>query len=188
MMKRNLIILLSCLLFACVWWEERTGGGQKELIFHILPQLPQNSGGYFFMTVASNSEPAIHKVYAYVGMRDYHEFTYSDLSQATVSWHSNMYTMEGDSLGYYRKRRFVDQEWKYIRNDSITTFTGDTTQFIPVMSPLQDVSDDSGMVSTTINIPAIMFNDTLILEAATLDQFDNCPLDSCYVGIPILFR
>ena len=56
------------------------------------------------------------------------------------------------------------------------------------MMPISSISNDSDMVSTTINIPAIMFNDTLILEAATLDQFDNCPLDSCYVGIPILFR
>tara|TARA_B100001123_G_C15297524_1_gene1019784 strand:+ start:1039 stop:1248 length:210 start_codon:yes stop_codon:yes gene_type:complete len=68
------------------------------------------------------------------------------------------------------------------------TYNGDTSKFKPIMVPTSSILNDSGMVSTTINIPAIMFNDTLILEAATLDQFDNYLLYSCYVGIPILFR
>lgn len=179
--------MLSCLFVACVWWDEKTGGSDKELIFKILPQLPQNSGGYYIMTVPAQTS-ATHRTYGYVGTRDYQSFDYDDLDNTVVTWHSNLYTVDGDTSGYYRKRRFVDTQWTYVLGDSISVYTGDTTQFKPVMTPITSISNDSGMVNTMLNIPPQMFTDTLILEAATLDQFDDCPLDSCYVAVPILFR
>lgn len=184
---RKVLLLVSCLFVACVWWDEKTGGSDKELIFKILPQLPQNSAGFYIMTVPAQTN-ASHRVYAYIGTRDYQTFEYDDLDQTPVNWHANLYTMDGDTAGYYRKRRFVDNYWTYVRGDSLSNYTGDTTQFQPIMAPITSISNDSGMVNTLLNIPPRMFLDTLILEAAMLDEFDDCPLDSCYVGIPILFR
>ena len=188
MMIRNLLIIASCLFISCVWWDELTAGSDKELILKMLPQIPQNSAGYYILNLSNQLEQASHRVYAYLGTRDYQSFEYDDLNDTQLNWHSNLYTLDDDTSGYYRKRRFLDDEWTYINGDSMSTYNGDTSKFKPIMVPTSSISNDSGMVSTTINIPPIMFNDTLILEAATLDQFDNCPLDSCYVGIPILFR
>lgn len=187
-MMRKILILMSCLFISCVWWDEKTSGSDKELIFKILPQLPQNSAGFYIATIPTPPTNLSHRVYAYVGTRDYQSFEYEDLYQTAVNWHGNLYTIDGDTTGYYRKRRFTDNNWTYVRGDSTSIYTGDTTQFKPVMSPITSISNDSGMVNTVLNIPPHLFADTLILEAATLDQFDDCPLDSCYVGIPILFR
>ena len=187
-MMHKMITLFSCLFVACVWWEDKTGGSDKELIFSILPQLTQNNSGYYILTVPSKSSALSHRVYAYIGARDYQTFEYEDLTQTPVNWHGNLYTVDGDTAGYYRKRRFVEDNWTYIRGDSLSVYKGDTTQFQPVITPITAISNDSGMVTTVLNISPQMFQDTMVLEAATLDQFDNCPLDSCYVGIPILFR
>ena len=186
MMKNKPFIILCCIFISCVWWDEKNSGSDKELIFQILPQLSQNTGGYFIMPIGSSQLPVSHRVYAYIGTRDYNTFEYEDLTQTTVTWHSNMYTLDGDTVGYYRKRRFVDNSWTYIHGDTLTIYTGDTTRFRPMLSPITTTSNDSGIVSTILKISPQIFKDTLILEAATLDQFDDCPLDSCFVAVPIL--
>ena len=188
MMIRNLLIILNCFLISCVWWDEKTGGSDKELILRMLPQIPQNSAGYYILNLSKQSEQVSHRVYAYMGSRDYQTFEYDDLNDTQLNWHSNLYTLDDDTSGYYRKRRFVDNEWTYINGGSMSTYNGDTSKFKPIMVPTSSISNDSGMVSTIINVPSSMFNDTLILEAATFDQFNNCPLDSCYTGISILFQ
>ena len=53
MMIRNLLIIASCLLISFVWWEERTRGSDKELILSLLPQIPQNSAGYYILDLSS---------------------------------------------------------------------------------------------------------------------------------------
>ena len=84
-MMHKMITLFSCLFVACVWWEDKTGGSDKELIFSILPQLTQNSSGYYILTVPSKSSALSHRVYAYIGTRDYQTFEYEDLTPTPVN-------------------------------------------------------------------------------------------------------
>ena len=78
MMIRNLLIIASCLFISCVWWDERTAGSDKELILKLLPQIPQNSAGYYILNLSNQLEQASHRVYAYLGTRDNQSFEYDD--------------------------------------------------------------------------------------------------------------
>tara|TARA_B100001123_G_C15297524_1_gene1019783 strand:+ start:773 stop:1042 length:270 start_codon:yes stop_codon:yes gene_type:complete len=89
------------------------------LILILLPQIPQDSAGYYILNPSSQSEQATHRVYAYLGTRDYQSFEYDDLDDIQLNWHSNLCTLDDDTSGYYRKRRFVDDEWTYINGDSM---------------------------------------------------------------------
>ena len=104
MMIRNLLIIASCLFISCVWWDERTAGSDKELILKLLPQIPQNSAGYYILNLSNQLEQASHRVYAYLGTRDYQSFEYDDLNDTQLNWHSNLYTVSYTHLTLPTKR------------------------------------------------------------------------------------
>ena len=187
-MKNKLTLIWSILLcVSCVWWDEKNSEADLELVLSILPRLQMNQDGYYTLPITSRNVPIAHRVYAYVGSRDYTSLEFQNFNQTKVSWFSNLYSIDGDTAGYYRKRRYVDDVWTYIRGDTLTTFTGDTTQFIPVITPNETISNDSGIVNTILQVPSIMFDDTLALEAATFDIYDECPTDSCFSIISVVF-
>lgn len=186
-MRGNLIIGLSGLLFAsCVWLEDKLSGEPPELVFHILPKLNMNANGYYLLPLNSAGDrKTVHTVYGYVGLRDYDTFDFIDSENKAVSWTSNLYWVKNDTVGYYRKRKVYDRVYTYMTADTAFTYSGDTTAFKSTVGCCS-TSDEKGMVSTTITVLSQMAGDTLVLEAGTLDEYDNCPTDTCYVSVPIL--
>ena len=47
-------------------------------------------------------------------------------------------------------------------------------------------SDKEGMAKININFPPQMLRDTLVISAATFDEYDSCELDSCWTSMPFI--
>ena len=47
-------------------------------------------------------------------------------------------------------------------------------------------SDKKGMAKININFPPQMLGDTLVISAATFDEYDDCETDSCWTSMPFI--
>lgn len=185
---KQTILFIGLFVTSCVWWDEKTSESDYQLVFQILPILEMDQSGYYELPITSLEMPITHQIYAYVGGQNYTTFDFVDFGNTAVKWYGNLFTINGDSLGYYSKRYGIDEDWQYNWGDSSIAYFGETQNFIPIMEPTVSMSNDSGLVSTFLNISPQIFQDTLILNAATFDKYDNCLTDTCFRSIQIIFK
>ena len=187
MMKNNIsVLLIGSLMFSCVWLEEKLDGEDPELIFYIVPELEVNAGGYYQLPLdSSNTNITTQPVHAYVGYKDFENFDFLDAEGAIVEWYSNLYYSNNDTIGYFRRLYGENGSYTYYSPDTSYIFSGNFNQLKSTVD-FSSTSDIKGMAKTNVTVLSQMLGDTLVLSASTVDNYDNCPTDSCWVAMPFI--
>ena len=187
MMKNNIsILLIGLLMLSCVWLEDKLEGEDQELIFYIVPELETNAMGYYQLPLdGNNTKFTIQPVHAYVGYKDFENFDFLDAEGVIVEWYSNLYYSNNDSIGYYRRLYGENESYTYYSSDTSYIFSGNMNQLKSTVN-FSSTSDIKGMAETNVTVLSQMLGDTLVLSASTIDKYDNCPTDSCWVAMPFI--
>ena len=187
MMKNNISIpLIGLLMISCVWLEDKLEGEDPELIFYIVPELETNAMGYYQLPLdGNNTKFTTQPVHAYVGYKDFENFDFIDAEGVIVEWYSNLYYSNNDSIGYYRRLYGENESYTYYSSDTSYIFSGNMIQLKSTVN-FSSTSDIKGMAETNVTVLSQMLGDTLVLSASTIDKYDNCPTDSCWVAMPFI--
>ena len=116
---------------------------------------------------------------------DFDNFSFLDAKDISVSWFSNLYYQSNDNVGYYRKTYGENVSYTYVSPDTSYIFNGNVNTLTSTIEPLSK-SDKEGMAKININFPPQMLRDTLVISAATFDEYDSCELDSCWTSMPFI--
>jgi hypothetical protein len=88
-------------------------------------------------------------------------------------------------VGYYRKKYGENVTYTYVSPDDTYLFNGNVNTLTSTVEPLSK-SDKEGMAKININFPPQMLGDTLVISAATFDEYDDCETDSCWTSMPFI--
>jgi hypothetical protein len=178
--------MVGILMISCVLLEEKLGGEDPELVFYIVPELEVNIGGYYLLPLNTNNTNITNPpVYAYVGYKDFENFDFIDSEGAIVEWYSNLYYSNNDTIGYYRKQYGANETYTYYSIDTTYIFSGDLNKLNSTVE-FSSKTDKKGMAKTNVKVLSQMMGDTLVLSAFTIDEYDNCTNDSCWVSMPFI--
>ncbi len=176
------ILLLSLILLSCVALDD----DELELVFYIVvSDLESDPSGYYRIPINKDNDLTKQPIYAYVGYKDFDNFSFIDAKDISVSWFSNLYYQSNDSVGYYRKIYGENVSYTYVSPDTSYIFNGNVNTLTSTVEPLSK-SDKEGMAKININFPSQMLRDTLVISAATFDEYDSCELDSCWTSMPFI--
>ena len=182
MKNKNLILLLSFISLSCVALDD----DELELVFYIVvSDLESDPSGYYRIPINKDNDLTKQPIYAYVGYKDFDYFSFLDAKDISVSWFSNQYYHSNDSVGYYRKTYGENVSYTYVSPDTSYIFNGNVNTLTSTIEPLSK-SDKEGMAKININFPPQMLRDTLVISAATFDEYDSCELDSCWTSMPFI--
>ena len=182
MKNKNLILLLSFISLSCVALDD----DELELVFYIVvSDLESDPSGYYRIPINKDNDLTKQPIYAYVGYKDFDNFSFIDAKDISVSWFSNLYYQSNDSVGYYRKTYGENVSYTYVSPDTSYIFNCNVNTLTSTVEPLSK-SDKEGMAKININFPSQMLRDTLVISAATFDEYDSCELDSCWTSMPFI--
>ena len=183
MMKNKIIILLVTLIsLSCVALDD----DELELVFYIVvSDLESNPSGYYRIPINKDNDLTKQPIYAYVGYKDFDNFSFLDAEDISVSWFSNLYYQSNDNAGYYRKKYGENVSYTYVSPDTRYIFNWNVNTLTSTVDPLSK-SDKKGMAKININFPPQMLGDTLVISAATFDEYDDCERDSCWTSMPFI--
>ena len=181
-MMKIKILLLSLILLSCVALDD----DELELVFYIVvSDLESDPSGHYRIPINKDNDLTKQPIYAYVGYKDFDNFSFIDAKDISVSWFSNLYYQSNDSVGYYRKTYGENVSYTYVSPDTSYIFNGNVNTLSSTVEPLSK-SDKEGMAKININFPPQMLRDTLVISAATFDEYDSCELDSCWTSMPFI--
>ena len=181
-MMKIKILLLSLILLSCVALDD----DELELVFYIVvSDLESDPSGHYRIPINKDNDLTKQPIYAYVGYKDFDNFSFIDAKDISVSWFSNLYYQSNDSVGYYRKTYGENVSYTYVSPDTSYIFNGNVNTLTSTVEPLSK-SDKEGMAKININFPSQMLRDTLVISAATFDEYDSCELDSCWTSMPFI--
>ena len=164
------ILLLSLILLSCVALDD----DELELVFYIVvSDLESDPSGYYRIPINKDNDLTKQPIYAYVGYKDFDNFSFLDAKDISVSWFSNLYYQSNDNVGYYRKTYGENVSYTYVSPDTSYIFNGNVNTLTSTVEPLSK-SDKEGMAKININFPSQMLRDTLVISAATFDEYDSC--------------
>jgi len=176
------ILLFSLILLSCVALDDE----ELELVFYIVvSDLESDPSGYYRIPINKDNDLTKQPIYAYVGYKDFDNFSFIDAKDISVSWFSNLYYQSNDNVGYYRKTYGENVSYTYVSPDTSYIFNGNVNTLTSTIEPLSK-SDKEGMAKININFPPQMLRDTLVISAATFDEYDSCELDSCWTSMPFI--
>jgi len=181
-MMKIKILLFSLILLSCVALDDE----ELELVFYIVvSDLESDPSGYYRIPINKDNDLTKQPIYAYVGYKDFDNFSFIDAKDISVSWFSNLYYQSNDNVGYYRKTYGENVSYTYVSPDTSYIFNGNVNTLTSTIEPLSK-SDKEGMAKININFPPQMLRDTLVISAATFDEYDSCELDSCWTSMPFI--
>ena len=181
-MMKIKILFLSLILLSCVALDD----DELELVFYIVvSDLESDPSGYYRIPINKDNDLTKQPIYAYVGYKDFDNFSFLDAKDISVSWFSNLYYQSNDNVGYYRKTYGENVSYTYVSPDTSYIFNGNVNTLTSTIEPLSK-SDKEGMAKININFPSQMLRDTLVISAATFDEYDSCELDSCWTSMPFI--
>ena len=161
----SFIVLTTSVLIQCedVSSEE---GQVVEVSTAFDMRLPIDSNGYYHLTLkkSENDWQTTHRVDGIVTHKS------GPVTNARVTWESNLYWYLGDTLGYVVKRALSD-DVVYVSYDTVYV-TGFSGMEVPTTN-IRSYSNDNGEISNMIAPVKSMAGDTLSLTAYWHDFIEN---------------
>ena len=132
-MMKIKILLLSLILLSCVALDD----DELELVFYIVvSDLESDPSGYYRIPINKDNDLTKQPIYAYVGYKDFDNFSFLDAKDISVSWFSNLYYQSNDNVGYYRKTYGENVSYTYVSPDTSYIFNGNVNTLTSTVEPL----------------------------------------------------
>ena len=156
-MKKTAFLLSSILLlFGCESPLGYQPADEVDAALTFNMRLPEDSNGYYHLTINPNTWQTTHRVSGEITADDY------PVENFRIGWESSHYWYLGDTLGYIVNRT-LNYEGQYVSIDT-SYMVGFGGQEVPTTNQVS-LSNGSGEFNNMIAPVRIMIGDTLVLTA-----------------------
>ena len=155
-MKKTVLIGSLLLLFGCESPYIQNPSDEVDATLSFDMRLPEDSNGYYHLTVNRNTWQTTHRVSGEIKTEDY------PIENFRVEWESSHYWYLGDSLGYIVNRT-LNANGQYVSIDT-SYMVGFDGQEVPTTN-MVSLSNGSGEINNMIAPVRSMIGDTLTLTA-----------------------